>query len=292
MPYYLIYTERSDLIIMTNTYKKKDIIGDGRGRPKLEKTKIDLAMEKKEQLEKEKLISMITPKMDTENKITVLMDESIIKRSYKLSLLGLTNAEIALALNIPNNQFGQWQTQYPVLAQALAQGREVASANVAQSLYKRAVGYSVEVEEVRTVDKDLQTVKYKKYFPPSVQAAMYWLNNRDKNRWGNVKKLEHGGTINHNMTGAIPVDLSDLTVEELKLAAKLGMKLVDQNEQRTIDADGDPVDTQFLSRTNFNTDEDDEVDETKVLSFDQDTFLDDEDQDEDPMDEDQDLDEE
>lgn len=274
-----------------SSYKKKNIIGDKRGRPALEKTKMDIAMEQKEQKEKEKLISMITPKINEKNRVPVLMDETVIRRSYKLSLLGLTNMEIAVALGVSTECFNIWQNKYPALADALIQGREVASANVAQSLYKRAVGFSVEVEEVRTVDKELQTVKYKKYFPPSVQAAMYWLNNRDKNRWGNVKKHEHGGTINHNMTGAIPVDLSDLTVEELKLAAKLNIKLVNQNEQRTIDADG-PVDTQFLSGTDFNADEDDESDETEIPSFNKDTFLDDEDQDEDSMDEDSDLDEE
>ncbi len=274
-----------------SSYKKKNIIGDKRGRPALEKTKMDIAMEQKEQKEKEKLISMITPKINEKNRVPVLMDETVIRRSYKLSLLGLTNMEIAVALGVSTECFNIWQNKYPALADALIQGREVASANVAQSLYKRAVGFSVEVEEVRTVGKELQTVKYKKYFPPSVQAAMYWLNNRDKNRWGNVKKHEHGGTINHNMTGAIPVDLSDLTVEELKLAAKLNIKLVNQNEQRTIDADG-PVDTQFLSGTDFNADEDDESDETEIPSFNKDTFLDDEDQDEDSMDEDSDLDEE
>ena len=255
---------------MPKKYIKKELAGDKRGRPKKEITVAEKRRQEREQKQKEKLMSIVSPV--NVKKTEVRFDESLIKRAYKLCLLGLTNAELAIAFNVTVSVISTWEEKYPAFAEALFQGRQIASANVAQSLYKRAIGFSVEVEEVRNVDKSLELVKYKKYFPPSVSAAMYWLNNRDKGRWGNVKKHEIEGNVRHEH-GIIPVNLADLSVEELKLAAKLGMQLVDQEKELTTVAGEKYIETRFLPK-----EEDDDEDDI-ILDKDSSSIFKDEDQD-------------
>lgn len=267
---------------MPRKYTKKELAGDSRGRPKKEMTLAEKRRLEQEQKQKEKLMSIVSP-VEVKKK-DVRFDDSLIKRAYKLCLLGLTNSEIAMAFNVTPANIAIWEEKYPAFAEALFQGRQIASANVAQSLYKRAIGFSVEVEEVRNVDKSLELVRYKKYFPPSVSAAMYWLNNRDKSRWGNVKKHEIEGSVQH-IHGVVPVNLADMSIEELKLAAKLGMKLVDQEKELNTVIDENHIETKFLPVS-----EDDYDEDAVVLDKDSSSVFEDDDSCEDVSVEDEDYD--
>ena len=76
-----------------------------------------------------------------------------------------------------------WIANIPEFAKAVREGRAVANARVARSLYERAVGYRHTVE--RTVlhrgeeRKITNTVQY----PPDTQACIFWLRNRCRENW-------------------------------------------------------------------------------------------------------------
>ena len=105
------------------------------------------------------------------------------ERARALCLLGLTDAEIAAHFGVAAETFCRWKKAHPELAEAMQGARSVADARVVASLYQRAVGYSMECEEVKMVAGEPQIVRYRKSFPPDVTAQIFWLKNRRPDLW-------------------------------------------------------------------------------------------------------------
>lgn len=169
-----------------------------------------------------------------------------VERAYKLCLLGLTDKDLAEAFGVKENTIYSWTYKHEAFAQALRKGRQEADANVAKSLYQRAVGYSYEdtqifkrrVTEYNEEGKPVTSydefvpVPVIKHLPPDTKAAVKWLANRQRSRW---QENNNGGTFtlnhNHNVTHTHEVlllqeqiqDPTQFTDQELELVAKLGM---------------------------------------------------------------------
>ena len=194
------------------------------------------------------------------------IDESFIRRAYKLSLLGLLDKDLADAFDVDYVTLYTWRNKSKALDRAIIEGRMMASARVAEAVYTRAVGYEKTVQEIKNSGGEAVVMEYTKYFPPNITAAMYWLNNRDKQRWGAVKKHEIGGTIKHEGLIASAIDVSSFSDAELALAEKMGVALEAKNDKvsKTLEQERIDVETEFkeidpeeVFETEF---EDDDVD--------------------------------
>lgn len=106
-------------------------------------------------------------------------------RNY--SYLGASDADLAVFLGVKEGTVANWRKRYPEFDAACREGKEDADARVAKSLYQRAIGFErADVTEHLGPDgKVLKVTKSTKYYPPEVSAAIYWLNNRQRNRWSN-----------------------------------------------------------------------------------------------------------
>lgn len=151
-------------------------------------------------------------------------------RAYKLSLIGLTEAELAIAFDVHESTIDNWKCSYPEFRAALASGKTEADSNVANAMYRRAVGYShpdtqfFKVYNKETKSYEIIPQKLIKHYPPDTTACIFWLKNRQRDKWSDVHKLEHEGHVNTT------VDLSDATKEELKFLAKIGLKMELEDE--------------------------------------------------------------
>lgn len=132
--------------------------------------------------------------------------------AYKLCLLGHTDKELADFFEVCEATVNNWKKDYPEFLESIKGGKQVADANVSQSLYKRAVGYRVtevhkqkvgaevlglEVGEeglkaVPTGEEFVLTKVIEKEILPDVTAQIFWLKNRQKSKWRD--KQEHGIT--------------------------------------------------------------------------------------------------
>jgi hypothetical protein len=103
--------------------------------------------------------------------------------------MGATNEEIADAMGISKRTIIRWTKEHESFGKALAEGKGVSDAKVVRSLYERATGYEyTEEKQTAKVDKDgnkkiIKVETTKKYVPPNVGAQIFWLKNRQRDRW-------------------------------------------------------------------------------------------------------------
>lgn len=131
---------------------------------------------------------------------------------YKLALLGLKDTEIAKYFDIAERTLNYWKKKYPAFLQSLKKGRANADGEVVKSLYNRAVGARIKVEQAIKVKEVFYNDNGKKYkekekveiveltqeVPPDTTACIYWLKNRQSDKWRD--KIEHLGSDNTETT--------------------------------------------------------------------------------------------
>jgi hypothetical protein len=130
---------------------------------------------------------------------------------------GLTEDEIAAKLGICRDTLFEWKKKYPELSDALKESKDAADGQVEMSLFKRAVGYEYEETKViATKDgKAVKVEKTKKHVAPDVTAQIFWLKNRQRQKWCDVVKQEITGKDGGPIQTEQKTDLSNYTTDEL-----------------------------------------------------------------------------
>lgn len=103
-----------------------------------------------------------------------------IEQAYKLALLGATDIELADFFGVDEATITRWKQEIEEFCTSIKKGKRAADANVAESLYKRACGYSHKETHFNVVDGELVTTEVDKFYPPDTGAAMAWLKNRTR----------------------------------------------------------------------------------------------------------------
>lgn len=133
--------------------------------------------------------------------------EEYIEQAYKLALLGLTDEEMASYFEVTVRSFYKWKQKYPRLIQALKDGKDNADQKVAQSLYKRALGYEDTDTKFATFEgKITDQVEYTRRFPPDVTACIFWLKNRQRSKWQEKIEQQHSGEATFKLNYSIEDD--------------------------------------------------------------------------------------
>jgi len=131
------------------------------------------------------------------------------KQALKYTLLGLTDKQLAGVLEIAESTLNLWKKKYPEFSESVRAGKIDADANVASTLYKRALGHTQKRkvafkvkaydEKDRQIEK-VEIVDQEDYFPPSDQAINMWLSNRQRKTWGSKSEIEHSGELKGKTT--------------------------------------------------------------------------------------------
>lgn len=163
--------------------------------------------------------------MATRGRKTKYDSETHPKDALRYSLLGLTDKQMAGAMNINPDTLYQWQKKYPEFSESLKKGKIEADANVVSTLYKRALGHTQkhkQVFKVKKIDEEtgklydtIEIVEVEEYFPPDIVANIFWLKNRQPEHWRDKKEIEM------EMKKTIDTEkLSDSTLDDLENALK------------------------------------------------------------------------
>jgi hypothetical protein len=109
--------------------------------------------------------------------------------AWSLAIRGATDAEISAAFGISERTLNRWKSEHPSFLEALTNGKDAADSKVERKLYERATGCTTtDTETIAQQDgKGKLTVIRKRTtareYPPDTMAAMYWLNNRQPDRY-------------------------------------------------------------------------------------------------------------
>lgn len=97
---------------------------------------------------------------------------------------GLTDEQIAKNIGIATSTFYEWKKKQIEFSEALKKGKEVIDFEVENALLKRALGYTITIEEEK-LDKygDVHTLKKDVHIPGDATAQIFWLKNRKPNNW-------------------------------------------------------------------------------------------------------------
>ena len=120
----------------------------------------------------------------------------------KLTLLegwsrdGLTNEQIANNIGINVKTLYDWKNKESNISNALKKGKEVVDIEVENAMLKRALGYTITINEQK-VDKNgyVYDLKRDVHIPGDVTAQIFWLKNRRKQQWRDKVEVEKGESL-------------------------------------------------------------------------------------------------
>ena len=112
------------------------------------------------------------------------------EQARKLCLLrGADDEEVARFFDVPPATLQEWLTSVPEFAVAVRAGRTLADADVADRLWRRAMGYSHDAVRIFSHQGKALEVAYTEHYPPDTAACQFWLKSRQPERWR--EKIEH-----------------------------------------------------------------------------------------------------
>lgn len=97
---------------------------------------------------------------------------------------GLTDEQIAKNIGINRTTLYDWKKKEINISDALKKGKEVVDFEVENALLKRALGYTITIQEDK-LDKNghVHTLEKEVHIPADTTAQIFWLKNRKPNNW-------------------------------------------------------------------------------------------------------------
>lgn len=126
---------------------------------------------------------------------------------------GLTDKQIAKNIGVSEVTLCKWKNDCPEFYAALQKSKEVVDYEVENALLKRALGYEYdEVQVKKKGDVVIERTITRKQVPPDTTAQIFWLKNRQPEKWRDRKNIDLTGNVNNPFEG--------MTTDELKKLIK------------------------------------------------------------------------
>ena len=106
-----------------------------------------------------------------------------VEQAKKLSRLGATDKEIADFFDVAESTLHKWKLDHVEFSESLKEGKLLSDAEVSSKLYHRALGYSHEDVDIRVVAGEIVKTPLIKHYPPDTTACIFWLKNRQPDKW-------------------------------------------------------------------------------------------------------------
>lgn len=134
---------------------------------------------------------------------------------------GLTDEQIAHNIGITTTTLYDWKKKYPQFTDAIKRGKEVVDRIVENALLKSAMGYKYdEVVKERIYNpetgesKMIEVKRTTKDVAPNVTALIFWLKNRQPEKWRDTKNIDAAVEVKNPFEGIDTADIKKLIDEE------------------------------------------------------------------------------
>ena len=126
------------------------------------------------------------------------------EQAYKLCLLGATDKELGDFFNVTEQTINNWKKDFPSFFESIKRGKIDADARVAQSLFKRALGYTANETQLAQFGGSFTDEKViPKEVAPDTTAAIFWLKNRQPQKWRDKQEV--------GLSGNVEIDIKPIT---------------------------------------------------------------------------------
>jgi hypothetical protein len=105
------------------------------------------------------------------------------EQARRLCLLGATDAEMAEFFGVAESTLNLWKTKHAGFSEAIKGGKIAADSEVADRLYQRAMGYSHSAVKILQHEGRPVYADYTEHYPPDATSMIFWLKNRQPDRW-------------------------------------------------------------------------------------------------------------
>lgn len=129
------------------------------------------------------------------------------EQARKLCLLGYTDADLADFFEVDEATINRWKIAHKEFCESIKKGKAVADSEVASKLFHRATGYEHPEDDIRAIEGKIVITPTVKHYPPDTTAAIFWLKNRQKERWRDKQDHELTGKDG----GAIQIEASPMS---------------------------------------------------------------------------------
>lgn len=109
-----------------------------------------------------------------------------------LAKLGATEPQIAEFFEVAVDTLTEWKNRHPEFSAALNKSRQLSDFEVEKSLFQRAKGFK---RVVQRLDKHGTPIDCLEEVPPDPTSCIFWLKNRQRERWRDKQELEHTGSL-------------------------------------------------------------------------------------------------
>jgi len=133
----------------------------------------------------------------------------------KLVELGANDFEISQVFGVSPTTINHWRAKHPEFAEALRfrdENGTFADDRVKRSLLHKATGYSYHSEKIFFQDGKVTRVPVVEHVPPSDTAMIFYLKNRDPERWSDRRELGLDARVR---VAAITADMTPQQAAEL-----------------------------------------------------------------------------
>lgn len=134
---------------------------------------------------------------------------------------GLTDEQIAHNIGINRTTLYAWKAKYTDFSNALKRGKEVVDRIVENALLKSAMGYKFDevvkerIYNPETGESELVEVKrVTKDVAPNVTALIFWLKNRQAEKWRDTKNVNAAVEVKNPFDGIDTADIKKLIGDE------------------------------------------------------------------------------
>jgi hypothetical protein len=109
---------------------------------------------------------------------------------------GLFDKQICKNMGVSEATLTNYKRKYPEIKEALRKGKEVVDIEVENAMFKRAIGYTITINEQK-IDKDgfVHDLKRDVHIPGDVTAQIFWLKNRRRQQWRDKVEVEKAEKI-------------------------------------------------------------------------------------------------
>lgn len=108
--------------------------------------------------------------------------------------MGATDIDLAKLFAVDEKTINTWKHKHPEFLQSLKVGKdEFDTGMVEAALRERATGYSHPEDKIFNDGGEPLIVPTTKHYPPDTTAGIFWLKNRQPDRWRDKLDHEHTG---------------------------------------------------------------------------------------------------